>query len=67
MRLFGYLPNCYGKANTVFKTFRRWSASGLLYRLFKGLIRNADMEWVSIDATHIRVHQSSAGAAVGNH
>ena len=28
-----YLPNCYGKANTVFKAFRRWSASGLFFEL----------------------------------
>ena len=61
-----YLPNCYGKANTVFKAFRRWSASGLFYRLFKRLIKNADMEWVSIDATYVRAHQSSAGAAGGS-
>jgi transposase len=61
-----YLPNYYGKANIVFKAFRRWSASGLFYRLFKRLIKNADMEWVSIDATHIRAHQSSAGAASGD-
>ena len=25
------------------------------------------MEWVSIDATHIRAHQSSAGAAGGDY
>lgn len=60
-----YLPSCYGKANTVFKAFRRWSASGLFYKLFKKLIKDADMEWISIDATHIRAHQSSAGAAGG--
>ena len=52
-----YLPSCYGKANTVFKAFRRWSASGLFYRLFKRLIKNADTEWVSIDATYVRAHQ----------
>ena len=62
-----YLPSCYGKANTVFKAFRRWSASGLFYRLFKRLIKNADTEWVSIDATYVRAHQSSAGATGGNH
>lgn len=60
-----YLPNCYGKSNTVFKAFRRWSESGLFNRLFKRLIHQADMEWVSIDATHVRAHQSSAGAAGG--
>lgn len=60
-----YLPSCYGKANTVFKAFRRWSATGLFYKLFKRLIQSADTEWVSIDATHIRAHQSSAGAVGG--
>ena len=24
-----YLPSCYGKANTVFKAFRRWSVLSL--------------------------------------
>ena len=62
-----YLPNCYGKANTVFNAFRYWSASGLFSRLFKRLIKNPDMEWVSIDATYVRAHQSSAGAAGGDY
>ena len=62
-----YLPSCYGKANTVFKAFRRWSATGLFYKLFKRLIQRADTEWISIDATHVRAHQSSAGAVGGGH
>ena len=62
-----YLPSCYGKANTVFKAFRRWSATGLFYKLFKRLIQHADTEWISIDATHVRAHQSSAGAVGGGH
>ncbi|WP_051082956.1 transposase [Vitreoscilla stercoraria] len=33
-----YLPNYYGKANTVFKAFRQWSASDLFYRLLRILI-----------------------------
>ena len=31
------------------------------------MIKNADTEWVSIDATYVRAHQSSAGATGGNH
>ena len=62
-----YLPSCYGKANTVFKAFRRWSATGLFYKLFKRLIQRADTEWISIDATHVRAHQSGAGAVGGGH
>lgn len=30
--------------------------------LFKRLIKEPDMEWISIDGSHIRAHQSSAGA-----
>ncbi|GGZ88615.1 hypothetical protein GCM10007161_20180 [Ignatzschineria indica] len=33
-------------------------------KLFKQLIKDPDMEWLSIDGTHIRAHQSSVG--IGN-
>lgn len=62
-----YLPDCFGKFNTVFKTFRRWAKSGKFMQLFKLLIKAPDMDWVSIDGSHVRAHQSSAGAAVGSH
>lgn len=58
-----YLPDCFGKCNTVFKAFRRWSKSEKFMQLFKLAIQNPDMEWVSIDGSHVRAHQSSAGAA----
>ncbi len=31
------------------------------------MIKNSDVEWISIDATHVRAHQSSAGSAGGDH
>ena len=57
-----YLPDCFGSSNNIFRAFRRWSKSGKLMKLFKALIKNPDMEWLSVDGTHIRAHQSSAGA-----
>lgn len=59
-----YLPECFGKYNTVFKAFRRWTKLDKFTKLFKQLIKDPDMEWLSIDGTHIRAHQSSAG--IGN-
>ena len=56
-----YLPDCFGKHNTVFKTFRRWTKLDKFMKIFKQLIKDPDMEWLSIDGTHIRAHQSSAG------
>ena len=58
-----YLPSIYGKPNTIFKAYSRWSKSGLFLKLFKRLIQYPDMEWISIDGSHIRAHQSSSGAA----
>ena len=58
-----YLPECFGKPNTVFKAFRRWSKLDKFSKIFKMLIQDPDMEWLSIDGTHIRAHQSSVGAS----
>ena len=58
-----YLPECYGKPNTVFKAFRRWSKLDIFSKVFKILIQDPDMEWLSIDGTHIRAHQSSSGSS----
>ena len=47
-----YLPECYGKPNTVFKAFRRWSKLDKFSKIFNMLIQDPDMEWLSIDGTH---------------
>ncbi len=56
------LPEYFGKSNTVYKAFRRWSASNKLIALFELLIKGSDLEWVFIDATHVKAHQHSSGA-----
>ncbi|MBS7829352.1 transposase [Wohlfahrtiimonas chitiniclastica] len=46
-----YLPEYFGKYNTVFKTFRRWTKLDKFTKIFKQLIKDPDMEWLSIDGT----------------
>ncbi len=59
------IPECFGAHNTIFKTFRRWTKSNKLIKLFKNLIDSPDLEWIFIDGSHIRAHQHSTGAAMG--
>ena len=55
------LPECFGKPNTINKAYQRWSRSNKLIALFTLLIKDADLEWVFIDGTHIKAHQHSSG------
>jgi transposase len=54
------LPPKYGKWNSVYKKFQKWSADGL----FDNLIENnaEKSEIIAIDSTFCKVHQSAAGA-----
>lgn len=56
------LPKYFGKHNTVYKAFNRWSANNKLILLFNKIINQPDMEWVFIDGSHIKAHQHSSGA-----
>ena len=56
------LPKYFGKHNTVYKAFNRWSANNKLILLFNKVINQPDMEWVFIDGSHIKAHQHSSGA-----
>ena len=55
------LPEYFGKPNTIYKAYQRWSRSNKLIALFTLLIKDADLEWVFIDGTHIKAHQHSSG------
>ena len=51
------LPKYFGKHNTVYKAFNRWSANNKLILLFNKVINQPDMEWVFIDGSHIKAYQ----------
>jgi putative transposase len=59
------LPPAFGRWNSVFVRFNRWSRKGVWESLFKALADDPDFEHVMIDATIIRAHQHSAGAKGG--
>lgn len=55
-----FLPEKYGKWNSVYKKFQKWNAEGV----FDNLIENnaEKSEIIAIDSTFCRVHQSATGA-----
>lgn len=56
------LPDKFGKWNTIFKRFARWSDKGVWNNLHQHFIEEPDMEWLLIDSTVTRAHPCAAGA-----
>src|SRR5215203_1733949 len=59
------LPAVFGKWNTVFVRFNRWSEGGVWQRIFTALADDPDFEYLIVDSTIVRVHQHGAGAKGG--
>jgi len=57
------LPERYGPWKVVHTRFSRWARRGVWERLLQALAVDADNEYAMIDATLVRAHQHSAGAA----
>jgi transposase len=55
------LPERFGKWNSAWRRFDRWSAKGVWHRVFEAL-KDPDLEWLILDSTVIRAHQHAAGA-----
>ena len=57
------LPPQFGDFRVVHRRFSRWSQRGLWEQIFAHLSQDADREYLMLDATLVRAHQHSAGAA----
>ena len=59
------LPPVFGKWNSVFTRFSRWSRDGVWRRLFKALADDPDFEYLIVDSTIVRAHQHATGKKGG--
>ena len=62
-------PEVYGLYTTVYNRFNSWSRQGIWHGIFEALTGHSGVfgphGMVSIDATHVKAHRSSAGAKGG--
>jgi transposase len=59
------LPPCYGNWKSVSNRFYRWRDANMWEKLLALVSGEPDLEWLMIDATHIKVHPHAAGAKGG--
>src|SRR5688500_1845598 len=55
------LPARFGKWNTIYQRFRRWSRDGVWQRVFERCV-DRELNQLLLDSTSVRVHQQGAGA-----
>jgi transposase len=58
------LPERFGRWDSVWKRFDRWSTKGVWKRVFEEL-QDPDLEWMILDSTVVRAHQHAAGKKGG--
>jgi transposase len=56
------LPERFGRWETVWQRYNRWSESGVFERIFNMLAADHDNEYMMLDAPIVRAHPHSAGA-----
>ena len=59
------LPPCYGAWKSVSNRFYTWRNTGVWARLLELVAGEPDLEWIMIDASHIKAHPHAAGAKGG--
>lgn len=55
------LPECYGSWQSVYARFRKWQKDGIFEKIFRELNLDADTEYICIDSTAVKVHESANG------
>ncbi len=56
------LPEEFGRWNSAYQRFARWSRAGVWHRVFASLAHERRFREVFIDSTIVRAHQHAAGA-----
>lgn len=59
------LPERYGRWNSAFQRFSRWSKRGIWQRILEVLGSDEELEHLLLDSTTVRAHQHAAGAKGG--
>jgi transposase len=59
------LPAYFGDWNSIYCKFNDWSKKDKIRQIFYVLSAESDSEWTFLDASVIRAHQHSSGAAFG--
>lgn len=57
------LPSEFGKPDSIYRAFLRWSKKGKLMKIFEYLSKEADLEWVFIDGSYVKAHQHACNIA----
>ena len=60
------LPPDLGGWSNTHRRFIRWRDKGIWEKLLEALMEEPDLEWLMIDASHIKVHPHAAGARGGS-
>ena len=64
--LAAHLPAQYGDWKNTHRRFIRWPDKRIGQRLLEQWVADVDYEWLTIEASHIKVHPHAAGARGGN-